>query len=156
MTTNFELKIWFLSNLFFSITIKVDFIDISNSNYFNVVSKSSFFITKNEIRQRIKWYKSNNALKFDDILNRIFKIFVDRLISYLMNLFRVYVELNYYFHCFREIHIIILKKSKKKIYTNVKIYKSIVLSNTFDKILKLMIARCINDLMKIHDLFFVN
>jgi hypothetical protein len=35
--------------------------------------------------------------------------------THLMNLFRVYVALNYHLRCFREIHIIILKKSKKKI-----------------------------------------
>jgi hypothetical protein len=156
VTTNFEFKIRLLSNLFFSNTIEIDFIDMSNFNYFNVVSKSSFFITKNEIWLTIKRCKSNNASKFDDILNRIFKILVDKLISHLMNLFRVYVALNYHSRCFREIHIIILKKSKKKNYTNVKTYKSIVFLNTFDKTLKSVIARRINDLTKTHDLLFVN
>jgi hypothetical protein len=156
MTTNVEFKIRFLSNLFFLNTIEIDFIDILNFNYFNVVLKSSFLIMKNEIRQMIKRCKSNNASKFDDIFNRIFKIFVDKLMSHLMNLFRVCVALNYHSRCFREIHIIILKKSKKRNYTNGKTYKSIVFLNTFDKILKSMIARRINDLTKIHDLLFVN
>jgi hypothetical protein len=129
---------------------------MSNFNYFNVVLKSSFFITKNEIRQTIKRCKSNNALKFDDILNRIFKILVDKLMSHLMSLFQVCVALNYHLRCFHEIHIIILKKSRKKNYTNVKTYKSIAFLNTFDKDLKSIIARRINDLMKIHNLFFVN
>jgi hypothetical protein len=141
---------------FFSNTIEIDFIDILNFNYFNVVSKSSLFITKNEIRQTIKRYKSNNASKFDDISNRIFKIFVDKLMSHLMNLFRACVALNYHFRCFRETHIITLKKSRKKNYTNVKAYKSIALLNTFDKALKSMIARRISDLTKIHDLLSVN
>ncbi len=114
MTMNFEFKIRFLSNLFFSNTIEIDFIDMSNFNYFNVILKSSFLITKNKIRQMIKRCKSNNASKFDDILNRIFKILVDKLISHLMSLFRVCVALNYYSRYFCEIHIIILKKSKKK------------------------------------------
>jgi hypothetical protein len=83
-------------------------------NYFNVVLKSSFLITKDEIRQAIKRCKSNNVSKFDDIFNRILKIFVDKLTSHLMNLFRVCVALNYHSRCFREIHIIVLKKSKKK------------------------------------------
>jgi NADH:ubiquinone oxidoreductase subunit 5 (subunit L)/multisubunit Na+/H+ antiporter MnhA subunit len=156
ITTNFEFKIRFLSNLFFSDTIKINLIDMSNFNYFNVVSKSSFFITKNEIRQMIKRCKLNNASKFDDIFNRIFKIFVDKLMSHLMNLFRVCATLNYHSRCFREIHIIILKKSKKKNYINVKTYKSIVFLNIFDKVLKLMIARRISDLTKIYDLLFVN
>jgi hypothetical protein len=156
VTTNFKFKIRFLSNLFFSDTIEIDFIDMSNFNYFNVVLKSSLFIMKNEIRQMIKRCKSNNASKSNDILNRIFKIFVNKLITHLMNLFRVCVALNYHSRCFREIHIIVLKKSRKKNYINVKTYKSIAFLNTFDKILKSVIARRINDLTKTHDFLFVN
>ncbi len=156
MTTNFEFKIRFLSNLFFSDTIKIDLIDMSSFNYFNVVLKSSLLITKDEIRQTIKRCKLNNASECDDILNRIFKIFVDKLMSHLMSLFRVCAALNYHSRCFREIHIIILKKSRKKNYTNVKTYKSIAFLNTLNKVLKSVIARRINDLTKIHDLLFVN
>ncbi len=156
MTTNFEFKTRLLSNLFFSDTIEIDLIDMSSFNYLNVILKSSFFIMKNEIRQAIKRCKSNNASKSNDILNRIFKILVNKLMTHLMNLFRVYVALNYHSRCFREIHIIILKKSKKKNYTNVKTYKLIDFLNIFDKILKSMIARRISDLTKIHDFFFVN
>ncbi len=50
VTTNFEFKTRFLSNLFFLNTIEIDLIDMSNFNYLNVVLKSSFLITKNEIR----------------------------------------------------------------------------------------------------------
>jgi hypothetical protein len=156
MKTNFEFKIRFLWNFFFLNMIEINFINMSNFNYFNVILKSSFFITKNEIWQTIKWCKSNNASKFDDILNRIFKIFVDKLMSHFINLFRVYVTLNYHSRDFHEIHIITLKKSRKKNYTNVKTYKSIVFLNSFDKILKSMIARRINHLTKIHNLLFVN
>ncbi len=129
---------------------------MSNFNYFNVVLKSSSLITKNEIRQTIKRCRSNNASKFDDIFNRIFKILVDKLMSHLMNLFRVCAALNYHSRCFREIHIIVLKRSKKRNYTNIKTYKSIVLLNTLNKVLKSVIARRINDLTKTHDLLFVN
>jgi hypothetical protein len=156
MTTNFKFKIRFLSNLFFSDTIEIDLIDMSNFNYFNVVSKSSFLITENEIRQTIKQCKSNNASKFDDIFNRIFEILVNKLMSHSLNLFRVYAALYYHSRCFREIDFIILKKSRKKNYTNVKTYKSIALLNIFDKVLKSMIARRISNLTKIHDLLFVN
>jgi hypothetical protein len=129
---------------------------MSNFNYFNVVLKSSFFIMKNEIRQAIKWCKSNNASRSNDIFNRILKILVNKLMTHLMSLFRVCVALNYHSRCFREIHIIILKKSRKKNYTDVKTYKSIALLNTLDKVLKSVIARRISDLTKTHDLLFVN
>jgi hypothetical protein len=156
VTTNFEFKIRLLLNFFFSSTIEIDFIDMSNFNYLNVVLKSSFLIMKNEIRQTIKRCKSNNASKSNDILNRIFKILLNKLMTHLMNLFRVCVALSYDSRCFREIHIIVLKKSRKKNYTDVKTYKSIALLNIFDKVLKSVIARRINDLTKTHDLFFVN
>jgi hypothetical protein len=156
MTTNFEFKTRFLSNLFFSNTIEINLIDMSSFNYFNVILKLLFLITKNEIRQTIKRCKSNNASKSNDVLNRILKILVDKLMSHFVSLFRVCVALNYHSRDFREIHIIALKKSKKRNYTNVKMYKSIVFLNTFDKVLKSMIARRINDLTKTHDLLFVN
>jgi hypothetical protein len=156
MTTNFEFKIRLLSNLFFSNTIEIDLIDMSSFNYFNVVLKSSSLIMKNEIRQTIKRCKSNNASKSNDILNRILKILVNKLMTHLMNLFRVCVALSYHSRCFREIHTIALKKSRKKNYTDVKTYKSIAFLNIFDKILKSVIARRISDLTKTHDLLIVN
>jgi hypothetical protein len=156
ITIDFEFKTRLLSNLFFSDTIEIDLSDLSSFNYFNVVVKSSFLIMKNEIRQTIKRCKSNSASKFDDIFNRIFKTFIDKLMSHLVNLFRVCAALNYHSRCFRETHIIALKKLEKKNYTNVKTYKSIALLNTFEKVLKSVIARRINDLTKTHDLLFVN
>jgi hypothetical protein len=129
---------------------------MSNFNYSNLVSKSTFFITKNEIKQTIKRCKSNNASKFDDIFNRILKTLINKLMSHLINLFWVCAALNYHLRCFRETHIITLKKLDKKNYTNIKTYKSIALLNTFNKTFESIIARRINDLTKAHDLFFVN
>jgi hypothetical protein len=75
---------------------------------------------------------------------------------HLINLFQVYAALNYYSRCFRETHIIILKKLDKKNYTNIKMYKSIVLLNILDKIFESIITRRINDLTKVHDFLFIN
>ncbi len=113
-------------------------------------------INENEIKKAIKRCKSNNASRSNDISNRVLKVLVNKLISHLLNLFQVCVELSYHSFCFRKTHIIALKKSKKKNYTNVKIYKSIVLLNIFDKTLKSIIAQRINDLTKTHDLLSVN
>jgi hypothetical protein len=156
MIMNFEFETRMLSKLFFSNTIEVDLIDMSSFNYSNFVSKSIFFISKNEIKQTIKKCKSDNASKSNEILNRIFKMLVNELMSYLVNLFRVCAKLSYYFRCFRETHMIILKKFEKKNYTDVKTYKSIVFLNTLNKTFESVIARRINDLTKIHDFFSVN
>jgi hypothetical protein len=76
--------------------------------------------------------------------------------SHLLNLFRVCAKLKYHSSCFKKTHIIALKKSKKKNYTNIKTYRSIALLNTLDKILKSIIAQRISDLTKTHDLFLIN
>ncbi len=81
---------------------------------------------------------------------------MNKLISHLLNLFRVCVELSYHLLCFRETHIIALKKSRKKNYTNIKTYKSIVLLNILNKALKSIIAQRINNLTKAHDLLSIN
>ncbi len=113
-------------------------------------------INENEIKRAIKRCKSNNASNSNDISNRLLKVLVNKLISHFLSLFQVCVELNYHSLCFRKTHIIALKKSKKKNYTNVKTYKSIVLLNIFDKTLKSIIAQRINDLTKTHDLLSIN
>ncbi len=113
-------------------------------------------IDENEIKKAIKRCKSNNASRSNDISNRVLKVLVNKLISHFLNLFRICVELNYHLRCFKKTHIIALKKSKKKNYTNIKTYKSIVLLNTFDKALKSIIAQRINDLTKTHDLLSIN
>jgi hypothetical protein len=156
IATDFEFKIRFLSDLFFSDTIEIDLSDLSNFSYLNAVMKSSFFIMKNEIRLTIKRCKSNNASKLDDILNRILKTFIDKLMSHLVSLFRACATLSYHSRCFRETHTIVLKKLEKKNYTNIKTYRSIALLNTLEKVLKSVIARRINDLTKTHDLLLVN
>jgi hypothetical protein len=73
-----------------------------------------------------------------------------------VSLFRACTALSYYPLCFRVTHTIALKKPRKKNYTNVKTYRSIILLNTLDKVLQSVIARRINDLTKTHDLLSVN
>jgi hypothetical protein len=84
------------------------------------------------------------------------KILCLKLILSLINLFRICVELNYYLRCFRIAHIIIFKKFNKKNYFNVKIYKFIYLLNMWNKILKSIITRRINNLTKIYDMLFAS
>ncbi len=112
-------------------------------------------IEKNEIQKIIKRCKSNNASKSNDISNRILKIFINKLISHLLNLFRVCAKQNYHSFCFKKAYIIALKKSNKKSYTNIKTYKSIVFLNILDKVLKSIITQRINDLTKTHDLLSI-
>jgi hypothetical protein len=153
---NFNFKTRFLIEFFFFDTTNTNLSDISTYSYSNAIEKTSELIDKNEIKRTIKRCKSNNASKSNDISNRVLKVLVNKLISHLLNLFRVCAKLSYHSLCFRKTHIIALKKSKKRNYTNIKTYKSIVLLNILDKTLKSIIAQRINDLTKTHDLFSIN
>jgi hypothetical protein len=153
---DFNFKTRFLIEFFFFDTVNANLSDISTYNYSNAVNEMSKLIDENEIKRAIKRCKSDNASRSNDISNRVLKVLVNKLISHFLSLFRVCVELNYHSLCFRETHIIALKKSKKKNYTNIKTYRSIVLLNIFNKALKSIIAQRINNLTKTHDLLSIN
>jgi hypothetical protein len=139
---------------FFSKTIKADFNNMTNFNYRDIVMKTTSLISKNEIRQIIKKCKFDNVLSSNKISNCILKILIKKLLSFLTNLFRACVEHNYYLQCFREVNIIILKKSNKNNYTTFKTYKFIILLNTIDKTFEFIIVRKINTFAEIHEMFF--
>ncbi len=153
---DFNIKTRLLFEIFFSSTINANLSDISTYNYSDAIKETTELIEKNEIKKAIKRCKSNNVSKSNDISNRILKIFINKLISHLLNLFRICAKQNYHSFCFKKIHIIALKKSSKKNYTNMKTYKSIAFLNIFDKALKSIITQRINDLTKTHDLFSIN
>jgi hypothetical protein len=81
-TKNFDFKTRFLIKLFFVDTTNANLSDISTYNYSNAVDETFQLIDENEIKKTIKWCKSNNALKSNDISNRVLKILVNKLISY--------------------------------------------------------------------------
>jgi hypothetical protein len=76
------------------------------------------------------------------------------LLSCLTNLFQVCVEHDYHLLCFREVNIIILKKSNKNNYINFKTYRFIALLNMIDKTFEFIIAHKINTFAEIHEMFF--
>jgi hypothetical protein len=127
---------------------------MTSFNYRDVVMKTTFLISKNEIRRIIKNCKFDNILNSNEISNRILKISIKKLFSLLTNLFQARVEHNYHLLCFRKVNIIILKKLNKNNYTDFKTYKFIILLNTIDKTFKIIIVRKINIFAKIHEMFF--
>ncbi len=139
---------------FFSKTIEANLSDMTNFNYRDVVVKTTSRISKDEIRQIIKKCKFDNVSNSNEISNRILKILIKKLLSSLTNLFRACVEHDYHSRCFREVNIIILKKSNKNNYTNFKIYKFIALLNRIDKTFEFIIIRKINTFAEIHEMLF--
>jgi hypothetical protein len=86
---------------FFSNTKQIDFNDTLTYRYSNVVIELKKIISKNEIRQTIKKSKSNNASKFDEIFNKMLKLLMKKLMSTIMNLFKICAKQNYYSRCFK-------------------------------------------------------
>jgi hypothetical protein len=150
--SNFDEKTNMLIEQFFSNTRQVDFNDTLAYRYFSVVFESKKIISDDEIRQTIKRSKSDNASKSNEILNKVLKLLMKKLMFTLMNLFKVCAKQNYHSRCFKKTHIISLKKSNKSNYTNLKTYKFISFLNILNKTLKSIIVKRISNLAETHKL----
>ncbi len=154
IASNFDEKTNMLIKQFFSNTKQVDLSDTFAYRYSDVVIESKKLISQNEIRQTIKKNKSDSASKSNEILIRMLKLIMKKLMFTLMNLFKICAEQSYHSRCFRKTHIIFLKKSNKSNYTNFKTYKFIALFNILNKTLKSIIVKRINNLAETHKLLF--
>jgi hypothetical protein len=143
-----------LTKQFFSKTVEANLNDMTNFNYRDVVVKTTFLISKNEIRQIIKKCKLDNVSNSNEISNHILKTLTKKLFSLFTNLFRACAEHDYHSLCFREVNIIILKKSNKSNYTNFNTYRFVALLNTIDKTFEFIIARKISTFAEIHEMLF--
>jgi predicted RNA binding protein with dsRBD fold (UPF0201 family) len=152
--SNFDEKTNMLIKQFFSNTRQVDFSDTHAYRYSDVVFESKKVISKDEIRQTIKRSKSDSASESNEIFNKVLKLLMKKLMFTLMNLFRICAEQNYHSRCFKETHIIFLKKSNKNNYTNFKTYRFIALFNILDKTLKSIIVKRISNFAETHKLLF--
>jgi hypothetical protein len=143
-----------LTKQFFSKTVEIDLNDMTNFNYRDVVVKTTSLISENEVRQIIKKCKLDSASNSNEISNRILKALIEKLLSSFTSLFRACAEHDYHSLCIREVNIIVLKKSNKSNYTNLKTYRFIALLNTIDKALESIIARRISTFAEIHEMLF--
>jgi hypothetical protein len=154
IASNFDEKTNMLIKQFFSNTKQVDLNNTFAYRYFNVVFESKKIISKDEICQTIKRSKSDNASKSNEILNKMLKLLMKKLMFTLMSLFKVCAEQNYHSRCLKKTHIIFLKKSNKSTYTNFKTYKFIAFFNILNKTLKSIIVKRINNFAETHKLLF--
>ncbi len=154
IVSNFDEKTNMLIKQFFSSTEQIHLSDTLTYRYLSVVIELKKIISRNEIRQMIKKSKSNNALKSDEIFNKMLKLLMKKLMLTLMNLFKICTKQNYHSRCFKKTHIIFLKKSNKSNYMNFKMYNFIAFFNILNKTLKSIIVKQINNLTKTHKLLF--
>jgi hypothetical protein len=151
---NFDEKTNMLIKQFFSSTRQADLNDTLTYRYFDVVIESKRVISEDEIRQTIKRSKSDNVSKSDEILNKMLKLLMKKLMFTLMNLFKICAKQNYHSRCFKKTHIIFLKKLNKSNYMNFKTYRFIAFFNILNKTLKSIIVKRINNFAKTHKLLF--
>ena len=76
------------------------------------------------------------------------KTFRETMTKKLTSIFQICINVEYHSKLFREAKIIVLKKMKKSDYTFFKVYRSIALLNTMNKILKSIMINKITELAK--------
>ncbi len=117
----FKKKIEILQEKFFSSFFQTNVNNIANSFIFLTIS-FDLRISEDEVRQTIKRIKVNKALNVLNILNRMLQTDLTELISILMSLFNAYVIHKYHSKLFKKTQMIVLCKSKKSNYTDLKTY----------------------------------
>ena len=82
------------------------------------------------------------------MFNRMLKTLRETMTKKLILIFQVCINVEYHSKLFREAKIIMFKKMKKSDYIFSKVYRSIALLNTMNKILKLIMINKITKLTK--------
>ncbi len=140
MITTFEEKIEMLQEKFFSSFLWIDVTDILNSFISLTVSLNSR-ISENEMKWVIKWVKMNKASDVSEISNKVLQADFTKLISVLMSLFNICMIHKYHSKQFKKTQTIVLYKSKKSNYINLKLYWFIALLDIMSKVLKLIMIK---------------
>ncbi len=145
----FKKKIEILQEKFFSSFFQTNVNNIANSFIFLTIS-FDLRISEDEVRQTIKRIKVNKALNVLNILNRMLQTDLTELISILMSLFNAYVIHKYHSKLFKKTQMIVLCKSKKSNYTDLKTYWLIALLDIIEKALKSIMIKRLSDITETH------
>ena len=149
MIITFKKKIEILQEKFFLLFFQTNINDIANSFIFLTMS-FDLHISENEVKQIIKKIKADKASNISNILNKALQTNLAELILILMSLFNTYVTYKYYSKQFKKTQIIVLCKSKKSDYTDLKIYRLIALLNIMKKALKLIMIKRLSNITETH------
>jgi len=121
MITTFKEKIEILQEKFFFSLFQININNIADS-FILLTMSFDLHISKDEVRQIIKRVKADKALSILNILNKALQTDLAELISILMSLFNACVIHKYHLKQFKKTQMIVLCKSKKNNYTDLKIY----------------------------------
>ncbi len=149
MTMTFEEKIEILREKFFFSSSQANVNDIAES-FISLRVKFNSRITEDEVKQIIRWVKADKASSASDISNKALQVSLAELISVLTSLFNACVIHKYHSKQFKKTQTIVLCKSKKSNYINLKMYRLIALLNIMNKALKLIMIKRLSDIVETH------
>ena len=105
-------------------------------------------MTRREIMKIVYKINSNKMLKINKIINRTLQQLARVIIKQIHFFFNKCIKESIQLLHFKKIFIIILRKSDKKNYTKLLLYKLIALLNTLNKMLKSIVLKCFQYVIK--------
>jgi hypothetical protein len=138
-------------NTLFSSSSTTDLSNILEYKYSKLIEvPAELFIE--EVKRAILRTKKNNALKSDEISNKVIHLIARYSPELIMRLFQAYLDQGVHPEAFKKAITVILRKDDDKDYLNSKLYKSIALLNTFGKALEAVISNYVRFLVETHAL----
>ena len=145
VATTFEEKVQMFKNSFFPSALNANLSDINDFIYAEPL-KLTKTIDKEEVNKAIAKLKADKASETNQIFNRMLKMLRETMTKRLTSIFQACIDVEYHSKSFREAKIIVLKKMRKSDYISSKVYRSIALLNTMNKILKSIMTNKITEL----------
>ena len=146
---SFEEKTEMLRKKFFSLLSQANINDISKS-FISLTMSFDSVLSQDEMRQMIWRVKVDKASDAFEISNRVFQASLTELTLILISLFNACVIHKYHSKQFKKAQTIVLCKSKKSDYIDLKMYWLIALLNIMNKTLKSIMIKRLNDITETH------
>ena len=133
-------KIEIIFKIHFSSSSIVFINDIKEFIYFSSTNDDEAVIRR-EIMKIVYKINLNKTSKVNEIINKTLRQFIQIIIKQIRFFFDRCIKKNIQSSHFKKIFIIMLRKSEKKNYIKLLLYKSIALLNTLNKILKSIVLK---------------
>ena len=145
----FEEKTEMLRKKFFSSSFQADINDILKS-FILLTMSFNLVLSQDEMRQMIQQVKVNKASDAFEISNKVLQASLTELTLILISLFNACVTYKYHLKQFKKAQTIVLYKSKKSDYIDLKTYQLIALLNIMNKTLKSIMIKRLSDIAETH------
>ena len=126
--------------------------DVAKFNYSSLIDDETS-MTRREIMKIIHKINSNKTFKINKIINKTLRQFVRVIIKQIHSFFDKYIKKKIQSSHFKKIFTIMLRKSRKKNYLKFLLYKLIALLNTLSKMLKSIMFKRIQYIIKTLKMF---